>query len=37
VALDAFLQLVEDGPQVEVAGLDVAEVPLGVICPATAG
>ena len=30
VALDAFFEAVEDGPQVQVVGLDVAEVALGV-------
>src|SRR5207253_4572037 len=30
VGLDAFFQVVEDGPQVQVVGFDVAEVPLDV-------
>src|SRR5207302_10389619 len=30
VGLDAFFQVVEDGPRVQVVGLDVAEVPLDV-------
>ena len=31
VALDAFFEAVEDGAQVEVVGLDVAEVALDVL------
>jgi hypothetical protein len=28
VGLDAFFQVVEDGPQVQVVGFDVPEVPV---------